>query len=212
MTIKEAALKVMNELVFNEPISQKEIIHEVMKITNYDYESIRGNTFRRNDYISELYENYIKLKIKNRNYFIRGNNEFHHSYNKPNEYFEYLKYLRNNTTYSLTGTDSQELQILDRDKTITVDYSNLIDADLNCNIMSIIEDANYNLDYEGILTEAKITHINALNEFKNNFLLLTYKSSKNDYMIDLIECEKIKETTYLGKNNSTMKIVLFKTI
>lgn len=205
MTIKDATLFVMNELC-DQPTKQTEIVKRVVSLTGLSYESCRANAFRNPNAIPELWKMYKKIDINGRVGYIKGESEYRHTYNKPSEYYQSLEILNmSNKIYTLSGTESNCMSILDVNKTIRVDTSTHSKPDIKKDIFKIKDSASYNLDFEGILSEKKVKYINSL---FGGHILLTFRSSKRDTLLSKINHKVIKSYEYKS-GRSLMKSYLF---
>lgn len=208
MTIKEATLKVMNDWC-DKPTRQIDIVKEVVRLTGYSYESCRGNSFRNPNAIPEIWTNYQRVMVDGLVCYVKGESVYKHNYNKPNEYYELLTELNDsNKIFTLSGTSSNCMKVLDNSKTIKVDKSKHSNADYIKDIYTINEPGSYNLDFEGILTKRKIDYINKIPADK---ILLTFRSSKRDHLIDNIKLKSISSFQYKS-GRDTMKCYLFSSL
>jgi len=207
MTIREATLKVMNSS--HRPMRQSDIYKEVSKITGYSIESCRCNSFRNPNAIPELHTNFRKIKMNNRIHYIKSKgSKYRQDYKKPKEYFKWLKYLNkvDGVIYTLAGTESHCLKVLDRKKTITVDMSPLCNPDLRKNIFTIKDGNAYNLDFEGLVTDKKVKFINSLNA---EYILFTFRKTKTDKLLKKITSYKVIKKSEYKSGRDLMGIYLF---
>ncbi len=208
MTIKEACLKIMNENVFDKPVRQVDIVKEVSRLTGRSYESCRCNTFRNPNAIPEIWMNYKKVVHEGNVCYIRGTSSYRQDYVKPSQYYTMLSFLNNSDKiYTLSGTQSLCTSVLDNNKTISVDKSPHSNASVKKDILTIVDNGSYNLDFEGILTKRKVEYINKLSK-KCDSILLTFMRSKNDHLLNVIDMKIINRHDYIGKSNRRMSIVL----
>lgn len=189
------------------PVRQKDIVKRLVELTGYSYESCRANVFRSKKLTPFVYTDFIKVK-DSEGYvaYIKGKTKYNQNYNKPKEYFELLSSFNNyDTIYTLSGTHSHCLNVLDKDKTIRVDNNKMIDSDLSCDIFSIKHDEKtaFNLDFEGIITRKKVIKINKM---KCSEILLTLRLSKNTDMLlnDIITYDILNKYTYKSGRDTMM--------
>jgi len=207
MTIKDAAIQVM----YGETKSQKRIIEEVVKLTGYSYESVRGNLFRsRQKRFDFVISDFVKIKIDNLTHYKQGNNTYMQNFNKPQQYFEFLEQLNScEKIYTLCGTDENCMKVLDRNKTIKVDHCKLTNADVIGDIFDQnVKNCGVNLDFEGIITKNKVAKINMMGA---NKIVLTIRSSKNDYLVNYLNYTVVDTHFYRGKKDD-MKIYLLEKV
>lgn len=208
MKMKEALLEQMSRM--GELTKQTEMIDSIYLLTKGQYtkESLIGNIFRNTKNFPWFFSQFIKVKKGNSVFWRRGETTFTHNFDsKPQEYYDVLGILNNsNNIYTLCGTQSNCLKVLDRDKTTTVDFSPMVQADIKGDIFKIKKTANssYNLDFEGIFSHRKSMLIN---ELKADKIVLTFKSSKNDSFIENLNYKVTHIRTYKSRN-FTMKIYL----
>lgn len=194
------------------PVRQKDIVKRLVDLTGYSYESCRANVFRSKKLTPFVYTDFIKVKDKDGYVaYIKGQTKYNQNYNKPKEYFELLSSFNNyDTIYTLSGTHSHCLNVLDKNKTIRVDNNKMIESDLSCNIFSIKHDENtaFNLDFEGIITKNKV---NKINRMKCNEILLTLRVSNNtDILLSDIKTYDILHRCKYKSGRDTMMIVKLK--
>lgn len=197
----------------DEPIRQTEIVNKVVELTGYSYESCRANVFRSTRLVPFVHTDFKKV-LDNNGYvsYVRGDNEFRQNYSKPNEYYNLLQsFNRYDNIYTLSGTESNCMKVLDSNKTTKVDNNKLIEDVLHCDIFKIKHDNNsaFNLDFEGILT---INKVNKINKMKCSEILLTLRVSKNtNYLLSNINSYKITEShTYKSGRDNMMICKLIK--
>ena len=206
------ALNIFLEEVDNNEFSQIHLTKRLFEITNgkYSLESIYGNVFRNKKNYPWFFINYQKRKEKNRVYWKKSPVPVTYSQNfeKPFEYFESLEILNlSENIYTLCGTESHCCKVLNREKTIKVDFlPKITKPDVKGDIFKIKTKPNssFNLDFEGIFSEKKAQDINNL---KAERILLTFKSSKNDIFIKNLKYKTTFIKEYKSKNHS-MKIYL----
>ncbi len=202
MSIKEVFDLVMPTIT--KPTRQVELVKTMAEISKYSEESIRANVFRRKDYIPNLYTDYHKIKVSQKEvYWDKGGQPYVQVFKKPKKYYTFLKKLNVcNSIYTLVGTNGSCLEVLDTKKTFTVDNSPLInDADFKCDIFKIKmrPDDGVNLDFEGRLTPKKVRLINNLG---CKLIVLTMRVSVNDDLnlsklnYRLLESVKYKSGTH----------------
>jgi len=206
-------LKLALDEIGDKEFRQCDLSDRIYEITKgkYSKESISGNVFRNVKNYPWFFKTYTKRKVGHASYWKKGITEYHQNFNKPLEYFDTLQILNtSDTIYTLCGTESNCLSVLDSNKTITVDFSPLTNPDIKGNIFDIKKEANssYNLDFEGIFSEFKARKINELSADK---IVLTFKSSKNDCYLDLLEFKKTHIKTYKS-GNYYMKIYLLERV
>jgi hypothetical protein len=206
MSIKEACIKIMKEWVKDKPIRQVDIVKEIVKLTGYSYESCRCNSFRNPNAIPEIHTKYKKVKHNGYTCYIEGESEYKQNYIKPEEYYQLLNFLNDSDKIiTLSGTNSNCSKVLDNSKTLNIDYSPHSNG-IKKNIFNIKEKASYNLDFEGILSIKKVNYINSLPYDK---ILLTFRSSKRDFLLEKINGNIIDSFNYKGKGGANMKSYLF---
>lgn len=207
MTIKEATLSVMSS-IGDEPVRQVDIVKKVSEMTGYSYESCRANSFRNPNAIPEMWLNYKKV-VNTCGYvsYKRQESKYEQNYKKPEEYYQMLYQLNDSDKiFTLCGTSSHCMKVLDANKTIKVDKSPHTKPDLKKDIHTIFEKASYNLDYEGILTEKKVSYINKVPADK---IHLTIRSSKNDYLLNEIKGYQIVDKYEYMSGRDKMRGYLF---
>ena len=204
------ALKIFLEEIGDNEFSQIHLAKKVYEITNgkYTLESIYGNVFRNKKNYPWFLLNYTKRKIKNRVYWKKSITTYNQSFEKPKEYFESLQILNlSENIYTLCGTESNCCKVLDKEKTIKVDFLNKVtEPDIRGDIFKIKkkDNSSFNLDFEGIFSKKKANDINNL---KAERILLTFKSSKNDIYIKDLKYKKTFIKEYKS-NGHLMKIYL----
>ena len=206
-------LKLALKEVGSESFRQCSLSKRIYELTEgrYSLESITGNVFRNVKNFPWFFNNYTKSRTDNSTFWCKQQTQYHQTYTKPSEYFQALHLLNiSDTIYTLCGTESNCLTVLDKSKTVTVDFSPLTKPDIKGNIFNITKKPNssFNLDFEGIFSKAKANHINKLSADK---ILLTFKSSKNDMYLDLLNFKKSHIKTY-KRGNYFMKIYLLEKI
>lgn len=190
----------------DKPTRQVDIVKEIQRLTGYSYESCRCNSFRNPNAIPELWKKYKKVMLNNYTCYIKGKGEYKQNFKKPDEYFEFLETLNtSDKIYTLGGTQSHCLDVLDKDKTINIDHSPHSQG-LKKDIYTIKEEASYNLDYEGILTYKKIKHIN---ETPWEYIVLTFRSSKRNFLLEKIKGRVLKRHSYRSPRGVLMMVYLF---
>lgn len=202
-------LKLALEELGSQEFRQCSLSKRIYEITGgkYSLESITGNVFRNRKNYPWFFNNYTRVKVDGSVFWHKEDTEYHQTFNKPDEYFQSLNILNmSETIYTLCGTESNCMSVLDRNKTITVDFLPLTKPDIKGNIFDIKKKPNssFNLDFEGIFSEAKAKHINKLSADK---ILLTFKSSRNDIYLDILNYNKKHIKTYRS-GYSNMKIYL----
>lgn len=200
--------KYLNNIQYKE-FSQVDLVNIVYDFCEgvYTKESILGNVFRNKKNYPWFFNNYVKRKESNRVYWKKEETVYRQEFNKPIEYFNTLEVLNlSENIYTLCGTESHCCNILDKEKTIKVDFLPLTKPDIRGNIFEIKKKPNssFNLDFEGIFSEKKSIDINNL---KAERILLTFKSSKNDKYINNLNYKTTFIREYIS-NNHLMKIYL----
>lgn len=202
-------LKLALEELGSQEFRQCSLSKRIYEITGgkYSLESITGNVFRNRKNYPWFFNNYKKVVRDNAVFWYKEKVEYHQSFRKPDEYFQSLGVLNmSETIYTLCGTESHCMSVLDKEKTIKVDFLPLTNPDVKGDIFKIKKEPNasYNLDFEGIFSKVKAENINRLSADK---VLLTFKSSKNDIYLDILNYKKTHVKTYKS-DNFTMKIYL----
>ena len=212
MNMTEGLKIALKEICDNE-FRQNALSNRIYELTEgrYSKESITGNVFRNVKNYPSFFKSYIKRKVGTASYWRKQITEYKQAFDKPTEYFQALQSLNaSNTIYTLCGTESNCLSVLDRSKTVTVDFCRLTKPDVSGNIgdMKRGASASFNLYFEGIFSEKKANDINALSADK---IVLTFKSSKNDKYLDLLNFKVTHVNTYKS-GKWYMKIYLLEKI
>lgn len=204
------ALNIFLEEVNDNEFSQIQLAKRLFEITDgkYSLESIYGNVFRNKKNYPWFFVNYKKRKDKNKVYWKKSPVIYSQNFHKPDEYFKSLEILNlSENIYTLCGTESHCCKVLDKEKTIKVDFlPKITNPDIKGDIFKIKKKPNssFNLDFEGIFSEKKANDINNL---KADRILLTFKSSKNDKYIEMLKYKKTFIKEYRS-NGHLMKIYL----